>query len=205
MRTRVLAAGLIVASLSSPAFAEDTQAAMPMRVRGTIERLDGSNLVIKARNGSDVTVVLAPGFGVGTLKKARLEDIKPGDFIGSAAVKGPDGKLRALEVHIFPEAMRGTGEGQRPWDLGTDSSMTNATVGEVASTSEGGRSLSLTYKGGAATIDVPNDVPIVTFAPGDPSMIAPGRTVILFAIKQPDGTFAANRITVENDGVKPPM
>ena len=204
MRNLIFAAGLTLAALSLPALADDPPAP-PTRVRGTIEKLDGQNLVIKAKDGSDVTVAMAPGFGVGTVKKVSLADIKPGDYVGSAAVKGADGKLRALEVHVFPEPMRGTAEGHFPWDFGADSSMTNATVGEVTSAPGGGRSLALTYKGGATVIDVPQDVPIVTFAPGDAAMIQPGRSVILFAMKQPDGSLISNRVTVENDGVKPPM
>lgn len=209
MRALIVAAGLAIAALAlpalSPAHAEDPPSGPPTRVRGTIEKLDGQTLVVKARNGSDVTIVMAPNFGIGTVKKAKLEDIKPGDFVGSAAVKQPDGKLRALEIHIFPEAMRGAGEGQRPWDTGPDSSMTNATVGTVTAMTAGGRTLALTYKGGTATIDVPADVPIVTFAPGDAAMMVPGRAVILFAMQQTDGTLVANRVTVESDGVKPPM
>jgi hypothetical protein len=202
----ILAAGLfLAAAFTVPALSADAPAGTPTRVRGTIDKLDGSNLSVIARDGTKMTIVLAPGFGVGTVKKVNLADIKPGDFVGSAAVKGSDGKLRALEVHVFPEAMRGTGEGQRPWDSGPDSSMTNATVGEVTSLAAGGRSLTLTYKGGTAVIDVPPDVPVVTFAPGDPAMLVPGRAVMVFALQKEDGSLISNRVTVENDGVKPPM
>jgi len=207
MRIPMLVVAGLISALTSvlPAIAADTPAPAPTRIRGTIDAFEGSTLAVTARDGTKLKIALAPGFTVGTLKKADLADIKPGDFIGSAAMKNKDGKLVALEVHIFPEAMRGTGEGQRPWDSGPDSSMTNATVGEVTSLSEGGRTLSLTYKGGQAVIEVPQDVPVVTFAPGDPSMLVPGRAVILFAAQQADGTLAAARVTVESGGVKPPM
>ncbi len=114
------------------ALAQSTATAQaPTRVRGSIEALSGSEMTVKTRDGDTMKIALAPNLAVGTVRRATLADIKPGDFVGSAAVKGRDGKLHALEVHIFPEAMRGTGEGQRPWDSGPDSSMTNATVGEV--------------------------------------------------------------------------
>jgi len=209
MRTPIiLVAGLLLAAanaIPTPALSADAPAGTPTRVRGTIDKLDGSNLIVTARDGTKLTVALAPGFGVGTLKNVNLADIKPGDFVGSAAVKGKDGKLRALEVHVFPEAMRGTGEGQRAWDAGPDSSMTNATVGEVSAMSAGGRTLTLTYTGGTAVIDVPPDTPVVTFAPGDPSMLLPGRVVIAFAMQKDDGSLTASRVMVENDGVKPPL
>ena len=199
-------AGLVAAFISAaPALADDAAPQMPTRVRGVIDSFDGTNLAVTARDGSKLTVALAPGFGVGTVKKARLSDIKRGDFVGSAAMRGKDGKLHALEVHIFPEALRGTGEGQRPWDSGPNSSMTNATVGKVAAISGGGRKLALTYKGGKTVIEVSRKVPVVTLAPGDPSMLLPGRAVLLFATQKPDGTLSAARVTVESGGVKPPM
>ncbi len=176
----------------------------PTRIRGTIEKIDGATLVVKARDGSDVTVTMQPDLRVGTVKLAKLTDIKPGDFVGSAALKGADGKLHALEVHIFPESMRGTGEGQRPWDQGADSSMTNATVGEITAGAAGGH-LKLAYKDGAAEIEVAADTPIVSLAPGDASMLVPGRAIMVFAMKQADGSLAASRVTVESGGVKPPM
>jgi hypothetical protein len=202
----ILAAGLLLAAAAvSPTFSADAPAGTPVRVRGTIDKLDGSTLSVVARDDTKLMIGLAPGFMVGTVKNVDLAAIKPGDFVGSAAVKGKDGRLRALEVHVFPEAMRGTGEGQRPWDAGPDSSMTNATVGEVSSMSAGGRSLTLTYKGGQAVIDVPPDTPVVTFAPGDASMLLPGKAVIVFAIQNADGTLTSNRVTVEYNGVKPPL
>jgi hypothetical protein len=174
------------------------------RVRGSIDTATSSLLAVKTRDGSILTIHLTPPVAVGTVRKASLADIKPGDFVGSAAVKGKDGKLHALEVHIFPESMRGTGEGQRPWDAGPNSSMTNATVGEVKTVPQG-RTLTLTYKDGSATIEVAPDVPIVTLAPGNAKMLVKGRAVILFAAKQADGSLAASRVTVESNGVKPPM
>ncbi len=150
-----------------------------------------------------LTVTLKNPLIITTVKKAALSDIKAGSYIGSAAVKGKDGKLHALEIHIFPEAMRGAGEGLHPWDAGPDSSMVNATVGEV--TGADGHTLKMTYKGGTSDIEVAPDAPIVAFAPGDSSMMIKGAALIVFAMKQPDGSLAANRVVVESNGVKPPM
>jgi len=201
----IAALALAAAALPIGAPADDQPSGPPVRIRGTIESFDGQALVIKSRGGSDVMVKLVPNFTVGTVKAAKLADIKIGDFIGSAAAKGQDGNLHALEVHIFPEAMRGTGEGQRPWDAGPDSSMTNATVGEVMALDAGARALKLTYQGGEAEIVVAPDAPIVTLERGEAGMLQPGRTLILFALHLGDGSLVANRVTVESGGVKPPM
>lgn len=204
---RIKPIALAIHLLLWPALALAQSAAnaqVPTRVRGTIESITATQMTVKTRDGDTVTVALAPNLGVGTVVRAALTDIKSGDFVGSAALKGRDGKLHALEVHIFPESMRGTGEGQRPWDSGPDSSMTNATVGEVAATPEG-NVLKLTYKGGTAEIVVDATTPIVALAPGNASMLAPGRAVILFATPGADGVLTAARVTVESGGVKPPM
>lgn len=187
------------------AMAQSTATApAPIRVRGAIEAVTATEMTVKTRDGDTMKIALAPNLVVGTVHRAALADIKPGDFVGSAAVKGRDGKLHALEVHIFPEAMRGAGEGQRPWDSGPDSSMTNATVGEVAATPEG-NVLKLAYKGGTAQIVVDATTPVVTLAPGEASMLLPGRAVMVFAIPDAAGKLTASRVTVESGGVKPPM
>lgn len=190
--------------LLTPAWASAQGTAPPVRIRGTIESVSAASLAVKARDGTTVTIALVAPVSVGTVVKANLDDIKPGAFVGSAAVKGTDGKLHALEVHIFPETMRGTGEGQRPWDAGPDSSMTNATVGEVLA-APAGHVLKLSYKGGTAEIGVAADTPIVALAPGSWDLVQPGKAVILFANKQADGSLSASRVTVESNGVKPPM
>src|SRR4029077_10928154 len=129
---------------------------------------------------------------------ANLSDIKRGDFIGSAAMQGADGRLHAQEVLIFPYAARGTGEGHYPWDLTPGSTMTNATVAEVVSETQG-RLLTLKYTGGEKEIDVPPNVPIVTLAPGDPSLLKPGTAVFVPAMKKPDGTLVAGFVAVGRD------
>jgi hypothetical protein len=202
--TRLLLAGALIALMGLPAAAQNAPEGTPTRIRGSVERLDGQNLMVKSREGPETTIVLAPNFTVAAVVKKSLDDIKAGDFVGAASTRGTDGKLHALEVLIFPEAMRGTGEGERPWDLTPDSLMTNATVSGISSAPQG-QVLKVTYKGGESEITVTPNAPIVTFAPGDASLLKPGAAVIVFALKKPDGTLTASRVTAEKDGVKPPM
>ena len=202
--TRLLLAGALIVLIGLPAAAQNAPEGTPTRIRGTVERLDGQNLMVKSREGPEMTIVLAPNFTVAAVVKKSLDDIKAGDFVGAASTRGTDGKLHALEVLIFPEAMRGTGEGERPWDLTPDSLMTNATVSGTSSAPQG-QVLKVTYKGGESEITVTPNTPIVTFAPGDASLLKPGAAVIVFALKKPDGTLTASRVTAEKDGVKPPM
>ena len=202
--TRIALSLTLIALLVAPALAQAPSASTPSRVRGTVEKLDGQNLSVKTREGPVVTVALAPNFTVNGVVKKELADIKQGDYVGVASIKGTDGKLHALEVLIFPEAMRGTGEGQFPWDLQPESLMTNAAVAGIAAAPTG-RTLKLAYKGQESEIVVGPDAPIVTFQPADASLLKPGATVFLTAQKQPDGTLTAARVTAEKDGVKPPM
>jgi hypothetical protein len=202
--TRIALSLTLIALLIAPALAQAPSASTPSRVRGTVEKLDGQTLTVKTREGPVVTVALAPNFAVNGVVKKDLADIKQGDYVGVASTKGADGKLHALEVLIFPEAMRGTGEGQFPWDLQPESLMTNAAVAGVAAAPTG-RTLKLAYKGQESEIVVGPDAPIVTFQPADASLLKPGATVFITAQKQPDGTLTAARVTAEKDGVKPPM
>src|SRR5438874_2371624 len=184
----------------SPAVPEGT----PMRIRGTVERLDGHTLTVESRDGQLVTIALADNVTVSTLVKKTLADIKPGDFVASTGVKGTDGKIHAVEVRIFPEAMRGVGEGQYPWDLMPDSVMTNATVSGVA-TATGGQVLKVSFKGGESEFIVGPDVPVLGIGPGDLSLLKPGTAVFVIARKMPDDSITAARLYAEKDGVKPPM
>jgi Domain of unknown function (DUF5666) len=175
-----------------------------VRVRGTIERLDGSNYVIKARDGAELKVALADNPQIAGVVKASLSDIKQGSFVGVTAMPQADGSQRALEVHIFPEAMRGTGEGHYPWDLRPQSTMTNANVEQVV-TAVDGPTLTLKYKGGEKKIFVPANTPIVVYAQGDKSELKPGAKVFIVAVKQADGTLQGRAWRVGRDGVTPPM
>ena len=204
MTTKLLLAGALIALLALPAAAQNAPEGTPTRIRGSVEKLDGQTLTVKSREGAQLTIALAPNFTVSAVVKKNLTDIKAGDFVGAASTKGTDGKLHALEVLIFPEAMRGTGEGERPWDLTPDSLMTNATVSGISGAPQG-QTLKVTYKGGESEIVVAPNTPIVTFAPGDASLLKPGAAIITAATKKPDGTLSASRVTAEKDGVRPPM
>jgi len=173
------------------------------RIRGTIEKFDGETLAVTSREGQQVTIGLASNFTVVGVAKRSLGDIKAGDYVASTSVKGTDGNLHAVEIHIFPEAMRGVGEGQRPTDLVPNSLMTNATVSGIT-TAPQGQMLKVTYKGEAEVIVGP-DTPIVTYVPGDVGLLKPGATIFCVAQKKADGSLTATRITAEKDGVKPPM
>jgi hypothetical protein len=204
MTTRFLLVGALIVLVALPAAAQNAPEGTPTRIRGTVEKLDGQTLKVKSREGQELTIALAPNFTVSAVVKKSLGDIKAGDFVGAASTKGTDGKLHALEVLIFPEAMRGTGEGERAWDLTPDSLMTNATVAGIAGAAQG-QALKVTYKGGESEIIVAPSTPVVTFGPGDASLLKPGAAVFIGAIKKPDGSLTAARVNAEKDGVKPPM
>jgi hypothetical protein len=176
-----------------------------VRVRGTIEQSDGSTLVVKSRAGETLTIKLADNARVSGIVKIALADIKPGSYVGSAAVPAGDGTWRALEVHVFPEAQRGLGEGHRPFDLEPQSTMTNATVTEMV-TRVDGTVLTLKHKDGEQTIVVPPGTPIVTYVPGDRSELKPDARIMIFAAqRQADGSLVAPSISVGRDGLTPPM
>lgn len=196
---RRLAAVLLLASgpLAAPAFAQTPP------LSGQVVRADAHSLVVHAGDGRDVTVTLPEDLRVGALENRALADIRPGDFVGSAAMRGADGRLHAQEVHIFPEAMRGTGEGHRPMAL-PGQSMTNAVVAEVAGVADGA-ALRLKYQGGEQEIDVPPGTRIVALIPGDRSLLVPGAAVLVFFGPADAAGPVARYIQAERDGVKPLM
>jgi hypothetical protein len=187
-----------------PAAAQNAPEGTPTRIRGTVEKLDGQSLMVKSRDGQQLTIVLAPNFAVRYLVKKSLADVKSGDFVATTSTKGTDGKNHSVELRIFPEAMRGLGEGQYAWDLMPDSLMTNATVTGIAGAPQG-QTLKVTYKGGESEIVVGPDTPVFTYESGDASLLKPGAAVFLVALKKPDGTLAAQGVTAEKDGLRPPM
>ena len=199
-RTLVLGLGLAAAATALPV---EAQAPATRRIRAEITSVTPDALGLKTREGDAVTVKLAPGYSVAAVVPATMADAKAGTFIGTAAM-GPKDNLRALEVLIFPEAMRGSGEGHYPWDLMPESSMTNATI-EAESAGGNGRELTLVAKGERLKVTVPPDAPIVTFAPGTPAMLVPGAKVIITAQVAADGTLSASRVAVGKDGLTPPM
>jgi hypothetical protein len=175
-----------------------------VRVRGTIERVEGPIYVIKARDGAELKLTVADNAQIAGVAKASLSDIKQNSFVGVTSMPQHDGTLSAVEVHIFPEAMRGTGEGHYPWDLQPQSTMTNASVDQIG-TAMDGRTLTLKYKDGEKKITVPANTPIVSYVPGDKSDIKPGAKVFIVAVKQADGTMQGRAWRVGRDGVTPPM
>jgi hypothetical protein len=194
------AAGLALFLTTPTAHAQDT-----VRVRGTIDRVEGPLYIVKSRDGSELKVALAENGGVTAVVKASLADVKKGSFVGIASMPQADGGQRALEVLIFPEAMRGVGEGHYAWDLQPQSMMTNGNV-EQTVTDVKGQTLTLKYKDGEKNVTVPPDTPIVTFAPGDKADLKPGAKIFIVAAKkQADGSLQAPRIAYGKDGLTPPM
>lgn len=199
-RSVIGAAGVALLLAVAPASAQEV-----VRVRGTIEKADGNTLLVKTREGTDVTVKLTDNAQVNGVTKAALADIKQNSFVGITAMPQPDGTQKALEVHIFPEARRGAGEGHRPWDLVPQSTMTNANVEQLV-TAVDGPMLTMKYKDGEKKISVPNNIPIVAFVAGDRSDLKPGAKIFIAAgTKKPDGTIETGGVNVGRDGVTPPM
>jgi hypothetical protein len=198
-----LGAGALLLATASAAFAQ-TPAPKPERIRGEVVSLDGNTLKVHRRSGDTVDIALAPNATISAVKALQLSDVKQGEFIGTAATTGADGKLTATEVVVFPEAARGTGEGHYAWDLGPNSSMTNANVDSVVQGTSG-RDLQLSYKGGNNTVTVPPNVPIVTFTPAARSDLVAGKKVFVVATHPTPGALEAQRVVVEKDGVAPPM
>jgi hypothetical protein len=181
------------------------QAQEVVRVRGTIEKADGGTLLVKTREGNEVTVKLTDNAQVNGVAKAALADIKQNSFIGITAMPQADGTQKAIEVHIFPEARRGAGEGHRPWDLVPNSTMTNANVEQLV-TAVDGPMLTMKYKDGEKKISVPTNATIVQFVNGDKSELKPGAKIFIAAgTKKPDGTIETGGVNVGRDGITPPM
>jgi hypothetical protein len=191
--TKILAGIALLAALAAaPAQA---QAPQPVRLAGVIDAVDGHTVTAKSDKGAALKLNLADKVLVVAVQKAALTDIKPGDFIGSGAMPQPDGTQKAVEVHIFAESMRGTGEGFRPWTQ-PGSTMTNGTVGETV-TGVSGPVITVKYKGGEQKIVVGPTVPIVRYVVSDMSALKPGRPFsVVAAVKQPDGSFNVGRINV---------
>jgi hypothetical protein len=193
--------------LLAVAFVSTALAQQPpmVRIRGTIEAVDGPMLSVKSRDGTDMKVRVTDNVAVFGVAKTSLSEIKEGSYIGVTAMPEPDGTQKAIAVHIFPENQRGAAEGFRPWDLRPNSTMTNATVAETVAGVDGQKIL-VKYKDGEKKVVVPPDTPIVTFLPGDKSELKPGAKILIFgAAKKDDGTLEAARVNVGRDGITPPM
>jgi len=198
---RILAALVILATAGDAA--AQAPANPPVRIRGTIAKVDGNALAVKA-GGKDVTVHLADNLTVNGVAKASVEDVTSGKFVGTTTVGERDGALVALEIHIFPESMRGTGEGHRDWDLRPNSKMTNANVVDVVKTGKD-RVMTVNYKGGEKKVLIPESAVVVSFVPSDRSALKPGAGIFAIAQRQPDGRLVAPRVNVGLAGQMPPM
>jgi hypothetical protein len=198
----VLSVFTSIPMLTSAAWAQQPP---PVRIRGTIESVDGPMLMIKSREGTDMKVRMTDNVAVFGVAKTELSEIRPGSYIGVSAMPEPDGTQKALAVHIFPESQRGAAEGFRPWDLRAGSTMTNATVAETVSGTDG-QNILVKYKDGEKKVVVPPGTPVVTFVAGDKSEVKPGAKIIIFgAVKKDDGVLEANRVNIGRDGITPPM
>ena len=196
----ILAGAVLLANLAiSPALAQQ----QAMRIRGTVEAVDGAMLAVKSRDGkATYKVKLTDNVAVRGIVKAALSDIKDNSYIGVTGMPQSDGSQKAVEIHIFPEPLRGVGEGHRPWDLAPNSTMTNATVAQVVKGVEGNE-ITLKYKDGEQKIMVPNGTPIIGFDKGDRSALRKGEAIWTNARVEGDGKLVTNRIQVGKGGVKP--
>ena len=193
-------AAFLIAAVSLVAVAQTP----PARVRGTVEKIDKLDLAVRANNGQSVHIKLAENYVVMGIAKASIADIAAGKFIGATTLGERDGALVALEVHIFPESMRGTGEGHYAWDLKPESMMTNANVANIVSVVDG-RVLTVQYKGGEKKILVPESAAIVSYTPVERGELKAGAPIFAVAQRQPDGSLTAARVNVGLRGQVPPM
>lgn len=196
-----IAASMLGLTLLSVASAQESTT---VRLRGAIVSLNNDVLTVHRHSGDTAAITLGADSQISAVRRIRLSDIKAGSFIGTAATTDTQGKITAQEVHVFPEAERGTGEGHYAWDLGPTSSMTNANVDAVVQGTSG-NDLHLTYKGGTQTITVPPTVPVVTFVPATRADLAEGKRVFVIASPAGADRYVARRVIVEKDGVVPPM
>jgi Cu/Ag efflux protein CusF len=202
---RTLGAGAL-ALLGAAAFVaaqQSSQAQQPqtVRVRATIERVDGQSLTAKARDGATMKIQLAANAPVNQVVKASLSDIKQGDYVAVTAMPQPDGSQKAVAILIFPEALRGTGEGHRPWDLQPNSTMTNATVASQVKNVDGA-TLNVTYKGGEKKVVVSPNTEIVSYKKASAADLKPGQKIFVAAAKKlPDGNLEAPNVAFGDYGV----
>ncbi|MES2191641.1 MAG: hypothetical protein V4454_16095 [Pseudomonadota bacterium] len=201
---------VVAAVMAATAALAQAPASPQVRLRATIEKVDATSITVKERSGEVITLVRPANMDVSEVYPLALSDIKPGSYIGAAAMPQADGTQMALEVLVFPEAARGAGEGHRPWDLRPDSTMTNATVADLAaapSSVPGGQKLTLKYKDGEKTMIVPPGAPVVSFKPGksdEAALIVPGARVMITA-QEVAGKPTALRVIVGRNGFAPPM
>ena len=176
----------------------------PARIRGTITAIEGNMLSLKSREGKDLKLEIPPDATYSYMKKLSIAEVKPGTPLGTSAVAGPDGKIVALELHLFPVGRPVPSEGHRPWDLEPNSTMTNGMVTAMVEVGDG-RELTLSYKEGSQRVVVPANIPIVTSQAGDRSLLVVGEYAFIAATVAADGKMTAQRLQVSKDGVRPPQ
>ena len=199
-----LKSGLAVLALSLVSTLGLAQQPSTVRIRGTIEAVDGPVLTIKTREGTDTKVKMTDDVAVFAVVKTSLSEIKEGSYIGVTGMPQPDGTQKAIAVHIFPENQRGAAEGFRPWDRQPNSTMTNATVAQTVKGTDG-QNILVKYKDGEKKVVVPPETPVVTFVASDKSEVKPGANIIIFGATKKDDMLEANRVNVGRDGISPPM
>ena len=197
-------AAIALATAAAALASTSASAAEGVRVRGTVVSVTDSTLLVKSRDGDNVAITLGLGWKAGGIARAQLADIKPGDFVGIASLPGTTGGDGALEVLVFPPAMRGTGEGSYGWDLKPNSTMTNGAVTEAVKSVEG-TTVNVVYHGQSKKITIAPNTPIVTFAKATNADVKPGAAVFVPAQRGDDGKLSATQVVVGKDGVVPPM
>jgi hypothetical protein len=202
MIRNLVAAFFAAAVVSLPMSAGAT--ADPVRVRGSIASFSGDTLTVKTREGQTVDIAFAPGWALSSVSRAAISDIKQGDYVGIASLPTRDGQDGALEVVIFPPALKGTGEGSYGWDLKPNSTMTNGTVANAV-TNVNGQTVTVSYFGKEKEIAIPDGTPVVTFAPATDADLKPGAEVFIAGEKDANGAITAQRVVVGTNGVAPPM
>jgi hypothetical protein len=193
---------VLLAAFSAATFAQTPPP--PARVRGTVEKLDNLMMTVKSGDGKTVNVKLADNYTVVGVSRAKIADVGAGKYIGTTTLGERDGGLVAVEIHIFPENMRGVGEGHYAWDLKPDSKMTNGNVADVKSVGKD-HMLTVQYKGGEQKVLVPTNAKVVVFGPGERSELKKGAHVFCVAQRAPDGSLSAARVNVGLKGTTPPM
>jgi hypothetical protein len=197
---KLVALAAFAACVAQPAFAQNANA---VKIGGVIDSVAGSEIDITATGGDKIVAMVGDKTRFVQTINTPIDAIKAGSYIGTAAMSDSTGSLKAMEVTVFPESMRGAGEGNRPYDEGPKSSMTNGTVGSVVGTSN--RTITVTYNGGQKTVTLPDNVPVVTLSPGDKSLLVPGAKIVVRGSKGADGKIAAMFVSVGKDGSTPPL
>jgi hypothetical protein len=198
IRLAIAVASLGLFGVASPVSAQET-----VRIRGTIERVEGPIYIVKNRDGAELKLTVTDNPLFVAIAPSTMADIKPGMFVGSAGTMQPDGTQKAIEVHIFPESMRGTGEGHYDWDLKPQTKMTNANVEQTVAATDG-QILSVKYKDGEKKLLVTPETVVVTYVAGNKDDLVPGTKIFVGAAKkQPDGTLQTPRITYGRNGAGP--